>query len=171
MKKVYMNNVFGSLFGTLLLISSGWVSISAEEAQMSTEERSKIAAHVEQLARDYFRYLAEFNYDEMRAMSTPEFLMVENNAQESRVMTLDEFDERIRGAQAQGGAILFEPFQFQTTVTSSAAWSFYVERGASPKNKDSRFYGTMIFKRDGDRWLLDRMLSIGIPEGSPNVPE
>ena len=38
MKKVYMNNVFGSLFGTLLLISSGWVSISAEEAQMSTED-------------------------------------------------------------------------------------------------------------------------------------
>ncbi len=166
-----MNTFFGSLFGTLLLISSGWVSISAEEAQMSTEKSSKIAAHVEQLARDYFRYLAEFNYDEMRAMSTPEYLMVENNARLSMLMTVDEFDERIRDIRAQGGRIMFEPVQFQTTVTSSAAWTLYVERGTSPNNQDSRLYGTMIFKRDGDRWLLDRMLSVGIPEGSPNFPE
>ena len=140
-------------------------------AEMSAAERAEVAAHVEQLSRDYFQHLQDFNYDAMRAMSTPEYLMVENNASFSMVMDVDEFDERIRGAEAQGARIMFTPGRFQTTVTPSAAWTFYVETGASPNNADDRFYGTMVFVRDGDEWLLDRMLSIGIPEGSPNFPD
>ncbi len=164
-----MKSMCGLVAGALLLCATFAASADAEKMDAATHD--KVAAHVADLTRKYFELLAVYDLAGMRAMSTPEFEIMEHNGEVAMLMGLDAFDERLKGAQAAGAQILFDPQDIRATVTRDAAWVMYVEHGAGPNNQGSRFYGTMIFKRAGDSWLLDKMYSVPIPEGSPNFPK
>ncbi|MEJ8566193.1 hypothetical protein [Elongatibacter sediminis] len=167
-----MTKVAGGWLVLLMALSAAASVKAAEpESPVGTEGPEQVAAHVEELARMYFIKLGEFDHAGLRDMSTPEFEIMEHDGERAMRMGLDAFDERLRGAEAAGAEIRFIPHDFRTTVTSDAAWTLYVEKGALPRNANSRFYGTMIFKRVGDRWLLDKMSTVPVPAGSPNFPD
>lgn len=168
MKQVKVNPVLGWIAGVMLVAAAAPLPAAAADAGAA---KDPAAAEIEELARTYFRYLGEFNFESMWDMSTPEFVMFEHDGTRAMRMDLKAFDERLRGAKEAGAQIRYEPGDFHTTVTPSAAWTVYVERGQIPTNQDRRFYGTMIFKRVDDRWLLDKMVSMPIPAGSPNFPQ
>lgn len=176
MKQMKRNSILGLVASVLLVGAAGLSTAVASEGgaagnSLDTAEEKKKAAEIEELTRTYFRHLGEYNFEALRGMSTPEFEIFEHDGTRAMRMDLNAFDERLRGAQAAGAQIRFEPGNFRTTVTPTGAWTFYVERGLIPSNQDRRFYGTTIWKRVGDRWLLDKMVSLPVPEGSPDFPE
>lgn len=169
MKQLKPFSILVFIASVTMLAAAGTSTAIASDAESADEAGT--AAHIEELTRSYFLYLGEFDLDAMRDMSTPEFEIFEHDGSKAMRMNLESFDQRLRGAKAAGAQIRFEPTNFNTTVTTSGAWTFYIEKGAIPSNKDRRLYGTTVWKRVGDRWLLDKMVSMPIPEGSPNFPE
>lgn len=169
MKQLKSGSMFALIVSVMLFAAAG--STTAVASDSAAADGADTAAHIEELTRSYFLHLGKFELDEMRNMSTPEFEIFEHDGSRAMRMNLEAFDQRLRGAQEAGAQIRFEPGNFTTTVTSSGAWTFYIEKGLIPSNQDKRFYGTTIWKKVGDRWLLDKMVSMPIPEGSPNFPE
>lgn len=172
MKQTKLPPILGLIAGAMLLAAAGCSTVATDAAPAGDDvaATARTAAHIEDQTRTYFRYLGEFNLEAMWDMSTPEFEILEHDGTRAMRMDLKAFDARLRGAQEAGAQIRYEPGDFRTTVTESGAWTFYVERGLIPSNQDRRFYGTTLWKKVGDRWLLDKMISLPIPEGSPNYP-
>jgi hypothetical protein len=176
MKQMKLLSIPGLIASAMLLAAAASPAVVASDAVPAGDgpdaaDSGQVAAQIEELTRSYFRFLGEFDLAAMWDMSTPEFEIFEHDGTRAMRMDLQAFDERLRGAQQAGAQIRFEPGNFRTTVTPTGAWTFYVERGLIPSNQDRRFYGTTIWKRVGDRWLLDKMVSLPVPQGSPNFPE
>lgn len=141
---------------------AGHDALASEKAATTATSISERQA--EDLARAFFSSLSEYDEAAIRNMSTAGFEIVENDGKNAMRMNMDAFSKRLKGAQGAGLVLKFELSEFRTTVTRDAAWTFYVETGVAPSNNGRKFLGGQIFKRAGDRWLLDKLFTMPIPQ-------
>jgi hypothetical protein len=121
------------------------------------------ASEVEVLVHSFYGQIAAYDYAGMHAATTPEFEMIENDGTKAMRMNWDAFDKRLAGAQEHGAVLKFEPSEFNTTVTSGAAYTTYIETATN----GAQYYAGITLRLVGDKWLIDRMFTMPKPKIEP----
>lgn len=139
----------------LLALIAG-IAVSA-----GTPASSQISAsEVEALVNEFYGQIAAYDYAAMHAATTPEFEMIENDGTRAMRMNWDAFDPRLEGAQQAGAVLKFVPSEFNTTVTSGAAYTTYIETATN----GAQYYAGITLRLVGDQWLIDRMFTMPKPK-------
>ena len=121
------------------------------------------AAEVEALVHKFYGQIAAYDYAGMHAASTAEFEMIENDGTRAMRMDWGAFDKRLAEAQQAGAVLKFEPSGFNTTITSGAAYTTYIETATS----GAQYYAGITLRLVGDQWLIDRMFTMPKPKDGP----
>jgi len=137
----------------LMVLAAGIVTSAGASAAPATN------AEIERLVQSFYDQLSVYDYAGMHAASTPEFEIIENNGTKAMRMNWAAFDARLQGAQKAGAVLKFTTAEFFTTLTPDVAYTTYVETGTTGK----QYYAGIVFRRDGDKWLVDRFFTMPKP--------
>jgi len=147
---------------TLLTLTAGLWAWSSAQASAPIN-----AAEVEALVHKFYGQIAAYDYAGMHAASTAEFEMIENDGTRAMRMDWGAFDKRLAEAQQAGAVLKFEPSEFNTTITSGAAYTTYIETATS----GAQYYAGITLRLVGDQWLIDRMFTMPKPKDGPTADE
>ena len=146
------------ILGALLVLTAGIAVCGSASASTPIG-----ASEVEVLVHNFYGQIAAYDYAAMHAATTPEFEMIENNGTKAMRMNWDAFDKRLAGAQQAGAVLKFEPSEFNTAVTSGAAYTTYIETATN----GAQYYAGITLRLVGDQWLIDRMFTMPKPKDAP----
>ena len=124
----------------------------------------RVAGAPPQVIRQYYHYIKAYNYDGMRALTTPGFEVTYDGLQ------LDQagFEARHREEEQQLGPASSRPdrfdyqlVDFMIEVTDDVAHVTCVE---THPGRDINYFNEFTLIRSGDRWLIDRLSHILVGE-------
>ena len=131
---------------------------------------AKAKAHVESLARDFYKHFAALDSDAIRQMSTPELEILSVSTPEFEIygeglhIGHTQLAQQLAKAKQADRKLTFQLTQFRTVVTRDVAYTSYMLH-IMPDDKVG--IGEVVLRKQGERWLLDRLVHMPFYPGYP----
>ena len=120
---------------------------------------------VETAVREYYHAIKIYDHDAMRAAATPEFELIYGGRRVNRsgFETVHRAEEQELGpVESRPLRLEYELAEFEIEIAGDIAFSRYIEIVPNPEYPD--YYGFIVLRRDGGRWLIHRMLTMRMAE-------
>lgn len=108
---------------------------------------------VETTLKSFFDALANFDYQEMRDLTSADFTLIENGP----VWSLDDLIARAKQGEKNGASLSYEFSNMKTTVKGSSAWMTYSNNGVMTMGeKETEYHWTecAVFQKMKDGWRI-----------------
>ena len=114
---------------------------------------------VEAAVRAFYQLLEAYDYDGLRAASSPDFEILEAGLR----MDMDDFVSMLQGMESRGVQLSFDLADFDTEVSGDVGYTTYrmVSGGGSA------YLEGLILLRTGSGWVADRAFSTRAAEVNP----
>lgn len=111
-------------FTFLTILISTIIGITTIQAQSALNSNTETEA-VEATLKSFFSALSDFDYQEMRDLTSDDFTLIENGP----VWSLDDLIASAKQGEENGASLSYEFADIATTVNGSTAWMTYKNHG------------------------------------------